>query len=416
LPCLEASVVDEARLRVNFTYVFATQRPFYALIAISEAVTTTTTRNSDGATMMGRLLPARVRKRDYTPYAGPKRRPGRPRKNFSTSSDAGNKSPSLSSKRLAPSIVTDIGKRQKKKKASQLSLLERLPVELLQNIFLESLNARLPCTSRVLATKLSSEHLQLEMSLLMLCTHREVIGQRERSKLLACRFFDYNFLLKFAHQAHNYFIGLPMTTKLIARGPDSLLQYDNNDSYTYHSGFQKFMTLMEVEDNRWCPQGLNNLFIPLKLLRGPWPRNKVWFLQSLVQRDCNIDLNSTGLEVALISVLEAIRTSDHDAILPIFLAGNYTGGLLPITHDMFRCAVLEGGCKRGVISTLLYPRSNVENMEMGERSRGLNFLDPDLWAWIERNRKDGNEENADWLQRVLETEGRCVEFTIDSNY
>jgi hypothetical protein len=393
----------------------STPSPFYARIEIFEATTTIT--NKVTCIMIGRLVPPKIKKRDYTPYDGPQRRPGRPRKNFPTPPDASTQTPSNSSSNQVPhSITVPRKKRTKKKKSQKLSLLESLPVELLQNIFLESLNVTLPCISLALATNLSSGHLQLEMSMRMLITRRRTIGQKERSKLLACRFFTYDFLIKFAHQAHNYFIGLPVAVEIIMQGAGSLQQYDNPNLFTYHPSFPRTMTLMEVEDNRWCPQGLSKLFIPLKLLRAPWTLNRVWFLQGLVQEDCQIDPNSTGLEAAFAAVLDIIREGDQDGILSVFLDRNYSEGLLPVTHNMFRCAVLEGGCKRDVIHTLTYPHNNVENMEMGERTSSLNFLDPDLWAWVERQRENVDKEEADWLQQVLETEGRCIAETIDSNY
>jgi hypothetical protein len=356
--------------------------------------------------MIGKLIPTRIRKRDYTSYDGPRRWPGRPRKKVSTSPTGTPRN----AKRSA-ALTNWNSKRRGTKRPFELSLLERLPTELLQDIFLKSMNVKLPLTSRILKTKLSREGLQLDMSIRMLCTHREELGQKERSKLLACQFFTYDFLLKFAHRAHNYSIGLTAVAKIFAHHLDSYDVENNPKMYTFHPLFQRSMTLEDVQHHQWCPQGLVGVYIPEKLLHGPWTMEKKLFFNYLREAGCTIDPKSTAPEVATVEVFKALREGEHEIVLQL-IGGEGEEGLVPVTHDILRSAILEGRYSREVIRALLYRPVDEGSTNMGDRAGDLDFFDPDLWAWIERERSDGDINEAEWLQHVLETEGASLHFPL----
>jgi hypothetical protein len=269
------------------------------------------------------------------------------------------------------------------------------------------MNVGLPLASKVLKTKLSREGLQLDMSMRMLCTHREELGQKERSRLLACKFFTYDFLLKFARRAHNYSVGLPEVTEIFTHSLDSYNVDENPKLYTFHPSYHRSMTLKDVQHHKWCPQGLIGLHIPEKLLHGPWTSEKKQFFNCLIEAHCTIDPNSTAPEVALVEVFEALREGEHD-IVRKFVSHESGKGLVPVTHDLFRCAVLEGWCDQETIHTLLYSHNIEGGASRGERTGGLDFLDEDLWAWIEKERMSGNQAKADWLQEVLESQGESI--------
>lgn len=141
---------------------------------------------------------------------------------------------------------------------------------------------------------------------------------------------------------------------------------------------------------------LRHLYVPEKLLHGPWTEDKKKFLRILKRNDCEIDWKASSAgEVAKRGVIEAIRANCTSVVQ--ILVG-YHDSWVPVSHSMLRCAVLQGGCNRDIVRHLFDPLSDVDSRPGKE----LHFMDPGIWAWIERREGD---PTAHWLQRVLESNG-----------
>jgi hypothetical protein len=288
-------------------------------------------------------------------------------------------------------------KRRKTKNKSNLSLLERLPVELLQIVFLESMNVRLPLVSITIAAKLSSAHLRLGLTNRMICTDIEKCSQRDRSRLIACRFFTFDFLCGYLQHVHNSWIQI--------RDAGDHLKF--NSPFPQHN---KTITLEELSrilvnpaDVAWVglAQAFNGLNIPEKLLHGPWTDDKNRFFGFLIEAGCTIDWNSTAGEVAVNAVYTAVRENDEETVERLVRP---TEGMVKPKHAMLRCAVLEANCKRAIIRRLLLIDCDKSIFD---------FLDPDLWAWIEIQKQTKKENDALWLQKVLEHQGHWFKVEVE---
>jgi hypothetical protein len=334
---------------------------------------------------MGGLLPPKKRKRDSTSYIGPRRQPGRPRKKFPSAaagfSEVTTPNPKPKQEQYSDSVKKTI--KQKKIGSPKLSLLESLPVEILQTIFLESMNVTLPRLSPCLASKLSSEHLQLEMTMQMLYrNHEQAI--KDRSQLLACRFFTLEFLAKYIRYASNqWHAAADLDSWNIEKVPNWTEEEALEEFELQHMGYP-FL------------ERLKHLYVPEKLLHGPWTEDKRKFLRILKRNDCEIDWNTSSAgEVAKKGVIEAIR-ADCTSVVQILVG--YQDSWVPVSQAMLRCAILQNGCNRDIVRHLFDPLSDVDARPRKE----LDFMDPTIWAWIERREGD---TTAQWLQRVLESNG-----------
>ncbi|KAF2422085.1 hypothetical protein EJ08DRAFT_738030 [Tothia fuscella] len=332
-----------------------------------------------------RLLGSKKRKRNAEPYVGPPRQPGRPRKKFPITTVAASipKSNLMAKSRSQPEPEPPAMKKIKipKRKPLKLSLLETLPSELLQTIFLQSMNVSLPRLSKILSSKLSSQHLHLEMSMQILYHHHDQ-PVKYRSQLLICKFFTLDFLAKYIQYAHRYWY-------------DST-DHDPGDSYQ-ELGPSEALTELE-HNNLGYPflERLQHLYIPSKLLHGPWNRQKIKFLRILKRNECTINWStSSDDETAKRGVLEAILANCTPVVQ--ILVG-YKDSWVPVSQDMLRCAVLEGGCNRDIVRHLFDPLSDVDVRPKEE----LDFMDAGIWRWIEQR---GDDLTGKWLQKVLESNG-----------
>ena len=263
------------------------------------------------------------------------------------------------------------------KPTRKLSQLERLPAELLQEIFLQSLNLNLPRASPVLGSILSSSHIKkllvflafssddgycLEHSaelLSILHTKQEIgnlqsailrlkwmdltfLNQCIRSfivKTLLHRFLEFNLGWKKPGQKPTEATVTEFVTEVYGRNCSGFEGEGLLDLYhfTWHMGDQnKVILSLGLRDGlvelqfgskpdlksrgydqyRWrLLFCLEGCRIPDKLLHGPWTNSKCDFLEIVTRSGASVDwVSSTGGEVADLGLKDAVLEHNHRAV------------------------------------------------------------------------------------------------------
>ncbi|OCL04225.1 hypothetical protein AOQ84DRAFT_380802 [Glonium stellatum] len=290
---------------------------------------------------------------------------------------------------------------------SSTPCLEGMPIELIQAIFLYSMNLALPCSSRALATILSSEHVCLEfcMRAFYITRNKPENFSKLQSKLLQCKFLDWPFFLKYTRKAHHEVLTFPTEPCDQLYGDwfhgDQLCEKVTSE--TIHGPMDPGL-LTNLIPRRIYPLGhfigsnpgrLNYLgfargfFIPEKLLHGPWTTEKASFLYSLVCLHGQIDLEgSLAGETAKEGLYDAIRQDCQRAVAAL---ATILGSTKLLTTEALRVAVLERGCDEFIVRHLLFNAQIFSTMD---------FHDPTLWNWARQAEDLGNPKGF-WLRDRL---------------
>ena len=230
---------------------------------------------------------------------------------------------------------------------TQRSKLESLPTEIIESIFLYSMNVELPRASLTLGRLLSStglKHLVLRAFLtepyLEDALDDEALGGQQ-SALLRCRWVDRAI---FIHALHDVWLGklvvlfqnpspiffndvseIPQHDSLLGPGcpiadtststvaqfvksfvPQSRFLEDRRWEWVAHSGVKLTLTLDDCSGEMWFSRNVNQTYtpryrcicrfrlanpcnIPTKVLHGPWTESKLWFLRALLNFNATLD-------------------------------------------------------------------------------------------------------------------------------
>ncbi|KAF2404747.1 hypothetical protein EJ06DRAFT_546551 [Trichodelitschia bisporula] len=196
---------------------------------------------------------------------------------------------------------------------AQLNPLERLPTEILQNVFLMSHNIDLFKCSRCLCQRLSSSFLHREMAVQMLYLTHEEATPLEQSRLIECRFFTWEYFLDLIVDLRKRWLkatdGHPE-----ARGGSKQIQPEN-----YREDGEFLFDLIPPEylrskldvDCDWLDIpyfGLKwHIPYPRKLLRGPWSEGKQKFLWFAYLWKFDYDYLSAMSDAVSQGIRDAIR-------------------------------------------------------------------------------------------------------------
>ena len=280
-------------------------------------------------------------------------------------------------------------KKLHKRTVAAMPTLLGLPQELLEIIFLHSMNLSLPRASPLLGRRLSSQAVTLEYTMrTFFHTVDHTTNYRDRKKtsdpslqseLLACRFFTWQFFLKYVDQAHDAMITLrgKAWEKTGVEVP-GVRQFDGLWPF-------RFTTIPYLAF-------AEGFYIPEKLLHGPWDEGKVNLMYVLVSLNGEIDWKgSMAGETAKQGICEAIAEENERAVAAL---STLLGVPRQIDTGLLRYAVLECGCNINILRQLLF---NAQIMGPQQVSKEvLDFLDTRLWAWA-----DANGEKGDVLKHML---------------
>jgi hypothetical protein len=236
------------------------------------------------------------------------------------------------------------------------SLLEQLPIELLQDIFLFSANLILPLCSKQLLGALTSNHLKYEITLQILVYQRDKLEHNNKSLLLTRRFFTWDFVVRYVRFASTR-IAIDVLDSEV--DDDSPPDNDEGDTTTERSTsrppsrsgelsqpldlHQLEMSLSDHAINRILDRrrratsthidmkaetdlehlrlqetqtllGLKGLDLPGKLLHHGWSDNRLRLLRLLIAFKCTVSASSEAEVAADEGILEAIAREDEEVV------------------------------------------------------------------------------------------------------
>jgi hypothetical protein len=300
--------------------------------------------------------------------------------------------------------------KRKKKAVFAMPTLQGLPQELLEMIFLYSMNTALPRSSPSLGRKLSSRAVTLEFTMrVFFHTVDHETNYRDRKKtsdpvaqsdVLSCRFFTWDFFLAYVQKAHD--------TMVTLRGKAWERTGVEVPGVRHFEGLWpfKFTTIPYLS----FAEGFH---IPERLLHRPWAHDKASLLYVLVSLNGEIDWKgSMAGEAAKLGIREAIKEKNEQAVAALAVL---LGVPKAIDTSMLRYAVIDCGCDVNIVRHLLF---NAQILAQETSKDLLNFLDTRLWAWADANGSKGEvlkhmlrkadafelefyfEEDTDWTKIV----------------
>ncbi|CAK4031481.1 Hypothetical predicted protein [Lecanosticta acicola] len=269
-------------------------------------------------------------------------------------------------------------KRKQSSDSHEETPLEKLPAEVLQQIFDHSANIELPLVSRQLLFKLSkSQHLQHHLTSRILAPvlghpNTEVTARdlSDATRLLNSRFVTWDF---FAFWLRNQ----PEAGSIASRP-----SVDSAD-VEYR---QLWSALAPTPD----------LLPPKKLLFPPFTQDKVEFLAVLAQGIRDVAANDASYgEVAYNGLVAAIQSAQPEMISMLLGMG------VNVDTELLRIAVTEAGCNEDIVRMLI-EHSGHDNNESASHagtrcvSGSIDLLDPALWAWAEKA-TEAKAGKGEWL-------------------
>ena len=285
--------------------------------------------------------------------------------------------------------------------------LQGLPQELLEIIFLYSMNISLPRASPDLGWKLSSKAVCMDFCMhhfFWTVDHKSPIRSRSitsdpsiQSNILSCKFYDWSFFLSYVQKAHDAFKKLrgKAWAKTGVTVPDATW-FDGLWPYKYTK-----ITYLSLAEG---------FQIPEKLLHGPWTSSKTNLLYAFVSLHGEIDWEgSMAGETAKIGIKEAISDGNERAVAALAVL---LGTAKAITTTMVRYAVMEGGCDKNIMRHLLF---NAQILYRETPPETLHLYDPLLWRWADG---EGQQEGkGEMLKSMLKrAEGFDLEFYRDFDH
>lgn len=259
--------------------------------------------------------------------------------------------------------------------------LEKLPAELLEHIFLLSLNLNLLYVSRRTMHVLSSEYVFNSLSRIAF-VRMAVEGEQDadlQSMLLRSRFMTKSKWLQIDHERVQTFLECLKNQRIDTR--TSRMDYYPDPEY---------------EDSLVRSMPLNmSTRLPPHLLLPPWNDEDLEMLKRLIMLGATIPQKSWRLGDVANEALRHAVEQDRLDVVKILTSWKL---MFTIEPSVIRTAVLDRDHWNKRIIMILARRI----WEKGVGSAAQ--IDPDLIRWAERKSKDG-EEIGTWLILVME---RCV--------
>lgn len=337
---------------------------------------------------------------------------------------------------------------------SSHSLLEQLPTELLQDIFLFSANLTLPLCSRQLLAALTSDHLKFELTLQILVFQRDIMDQEERSLLLTRRFFTWEFLVRYVAFAHTRVA----VVVEVESDSDEDLDSDEDEGYaatersvtskatsrtskpdttpTLHEVDANLTTMstdavselrrddvdhfIDADDNVTTNvkklqltaslEGLRGLDMPEKLLHNGWDDDRLRLLRLLIAFNCTVSRSSSASVAAEQGIMEAIAQGREEVVLHML------GAQISVEPQV---EMLREAMKQTNLSIVQQLIASAH----GE----MDTLDPQVWrlleehmAWRKREKnmvegwlRDGIQDVADSVEADFAPRLRDIEAVED---
>jgi hypothetical protein len=265
-----------------------------------------------------------------------------------------------------------------------LAPIERLPIELLQQVFIESNhNTALPRASNYLGTRLSSDYVYHSA-----CNYHltEVHGKRaeqttNQTYIFASRWMTWNFFKSWIirrYEVNGCLCGLtPGEGCFDAQWPPNF-----EDATTMVFSRSHIPRIAFVKGR-----------LPKKLLRAPWTQDKIEFLRFLLWiTSMTVDWTDPETRQTTIEGRKQAMSEKNLAAVELFNHNRRLGKAADL--ETVRQAVVETGCDRSIV----YDTLNAANTW---NKSGLPRHSPQLHAWCEIQVAKGNPK-GEWLRTKLE--------------
>ncbi|KAF2712117.1 hypothetical protein K504DRAFT_479875 [Pleomassaria siparia CBS 279.74] len=314
--------------------------------------------------------------------------------------------PPASALRSRPCKSSKSAKRPKsqKKAVPAMPTLQGLPQELLEIVFLHSMNINLSRASPDLGRKLSSMAIKMEFvmrSFFHTVDHTAKYNRKDprftsdatiQSELLNCRFFTWSFFLGYVDRARDELIkirGKPWKSLAV---PDA-----SSFNGLWPFKFTKIEHLGFAEEFQ----------IPEKLLHGPWTADEASLLYVLVSFSGTIHWEG-GMagEMAKEGLKEAIREENEHAAAALSVL---LGVAKAITTEHVLYAARHRRSNDNILRHILY---NAQILYNNTPTDLLDFYDPALWQWAdEPENVDGH--GGRFKEMLKEAETFSLDFYRD---
>ncbi|KAF2005638.1 hypothetical protein P154DRAFT_315542 [Amniculicola lignicola CBS 123094] len=264
-----------------------------------------------------------------------------------------------------------------------LAPIERLPVELLQPIFLLSdYNLSLPLASPNLAAKLSDDYIYNAVCTQYLTTNLENRAWQTtaQSRIFASRWMTWDYFKSWVLRKWGD------KQCLCGKTPDEGC-FDQQWPPNFEDATRMLFSRSHLPQLSYI-----KCRIPAKLLHGPWTTDKIQFLRFLLWTvSVTVDWANPDIRrLAIEGKMEAIREKNLEAVE--LFNHNRRLGKAP-NMDTVRFGVFEGGCDRSVMYDIM---STARTWGM----RGAQWKCEKLDAWCDEQIKNGNPKGK-WLQLKL---------------
>ncbi|KAK3116528.1 hypothetical protein LTR53_003016 [Teratosphaeriaceae sp. CCFEE 6253] len=261
--------------------------------------------------------------------------------------------------------------RQKSRQQTpETSMLEQMPAEIVQDIFVLSGNVELPLASSTLRAQLCSQHVYTKMTTSVL---RHVLSLTQDTSAGAAELTAATRLFGSRFMTLDFF-RIWLTDQLPPHGPNKAMDCGK----------------------AWAEmRPSTDLLPPRKLLHGPWTPQKTELLRLFVQ-DAPLDLARLSPAmgaIALEGACEAIADGAHEA-----LGALLSTGVRPTT-ELFGHAIVDNGCDRDIVKTLCAGVQRYASV-LSEKELTFDTLDPVLWSWAEKARQRG-DDSGDFVVLTL---------------
>ena len=265
-----------------------------------------------------------------------------------------------------------------------LSPIERLPVELIQPIFLLSgPNLALPLVSHHIAAKLSDDYIYHTVCAEYLTANQHPRAEQSinQSRIFSAQWMTWDFFKVFLVKTYEG------NGCLCGKSPEEGC-FDAQWPPEWKDATKMVFSRSHLPELSWV-----KCRIPAKLLHGPWTSDKIQFLRFLLWITpmtvdwADAEVRKTALEGKKEAImeknLEVVEMFNHNRRL------GKTPGL-----PMVRFAIMEAGCDRSLVYDIM-----ATARAWGLRSVGWECAELDAWC---NDRIEAGDPKGKWLQLKLQ--------------
>ena len=310
------------------------------------------------------------------------------------------------------------------------SLLEQLPTELLQDVFLFSANLSLPLCSKQLLSALTSEHLKFEITLQILVYQTQKLDEEDKARLLSRRFFTWDFIVRYIAFAHSRVAiaapheneeddefddedeGYAATERSTSRPPSRQAKSETTPTCIEIDTDFTALTRNAIADLRRDElghltevdpppaanlrrltgtkslEGLRDLDLPAKFLHHGWDDDQLRLLRLLIAFGCTVSRTSPAGLAADEGILEAVAQGDEEVV------SHFLGLHVGVEPEVEMLREAMKGTNLSIVYQLL------------RSAHGhLDSLDPQVWRLLDEHmawRKAQKDTVRRWLQNGVE--------------